>query len=275
MITAGIDLGSNCIKFALMEDDKLLAKVSEKIRRRAPKDVVDAGYKRLLHEGGVNEQDVGYIATTGDGENVSIRTGHFYSMTTHARGGLYLDNSARGVVDVGALYSRAIQMDHRSKVLQYRMTSQCASGSGQFLENISRYLGVAVDEIGSLSLTSKEPEECSSICAVLAETDAINMVSRGIKTPDIIKGIHISIGKRIIKLLKACKAEGNIMLTGGLGQDVGLVGALKELVKAQEHKKGALPYTFLTHPDGAFAGAMGAALWGAFRAGKLEEKVAS
>ncbi len=31
----------------------------------------------------------------------------------------------------------------------YKMTSQCASGSGQFLENIARYLGVSHDEIGS------------------------------------------------------------------------------------------------------------------------------
>jgi benzoyl-CoA reductase subunit D len=42
-------------------------------------------------------------------------------------------------------------VDERGKVLSYKMTSQCASGSGQFLENIARYLGVAVEEIGPLS----------------------------------------------------------------------------------------------------------------------------
>ena len=31
------------------------------------------------------------------------------------------------------------------------MTNQCASGSGQFLENIARYLGIALDEVGELS----------------------------------------------------------------------------------------------------------------------------
>ena len=62
------------------------------------------------------------------------------------------------------------------------MTSQCASGSGQFLENIARYLGVSHDEIGQLSMQATKPEKVSSICAVLAETDVINMVSRGITT---------------------------------------------------------------------------------------------
>jgi hypothetical protein len=58
----------------------------------------------------------------------------------------------RAVIDIGALHARAVLMDERAKVLGYRMTSQCASGSGQFLENICRYLGVTIDEIGPLSL---------------------------------------------------------------------------------------------------------------------------
>ena len=88
-------------------------------------------------------------------------------MTTHARGGLFLDPGARAVIDIGALHARAVLMDERAKVLGYRMTSQCASGSGQFLENISRYLGITISEIGPLSLEAKAPEECSSICAVV------------------------------------------------------------------------------------------------------------
>ena len=64
-----------------------------------------------------------------------------------------------------ATRARAVLIDERAKVLGYRMTSQCASGSGQFLENICRYLGVTIAEIGPLSLQSQNPESCSSICA--------------------------------------------------------------------------------------------------------------
>jgi len=71
----------------------------------------------------------------------AFRTGHFYGMTTHSRGGLFLEPQARAIIDMGALHTRAVAMDERGKVLGYRMTSQCASGSGQFLENIARYLG--------------------------------------------------------------------------------------------------------------------------------------
>ena len=40
--------------------------------------------------------------TTGDGESLAFSTGHFYSMTTHARGGVYLEPATRSVLDVGA-----------------------------------------------------------------------------------------------------------------------------------------------------------------------------
>ncbi len=97
-------------------------------------------------------------------------------------------------------------MDPRAKVLGYRMTSQCASGSGQFLENIARYLGVPLEDVGQLSRDSGVKEEVSSICAVLAETDVINMVSRGIGVPNILKGIHQSMAGRCVRLLVAADA---------------------------------------------------------------------
>jgi benzoyl-CoA reductase subunit D len=171
------------------------------------------------------------------------------------------------VVDVGALNGRAIYVDERGKVLSYKMTSQCASGSGQFLENIARYLGVAVEEIGALSKTSADPEKVSSICAVLAETDVINMVSRGIATPDILKGIHLSMASRIVKLLKVTGIKsGKALITGGLGLDVGLTAAICEEMANEK-----VPVEVVTHPDAIYAGAIGAALWGAYRHAKLQE----
>jgi bcr-type benzoyl-CoA reductase subunit D len=109
------------------------------------------GYDGVLADAGLKPEDIAYTATTGEGENVKFSTGHFYSMTTHARGGVYLDpRAARGGRHRRAQRPRHL-VDERGKVLSYKMTSQCASGSGQFLENIARYLGVAVEEIGPLS----------------------------------------------------------------------------------------------------------------------------
>ena len=226
------------------------------------------GRDGVLADAGLSADAIDYIATTGEGENVKFATGHFYSMTTHARGGVFLQPGINAVVDVGALNGRAIYVDVRGKVLSYKMTSQCASGSGQFLENIARYLGVAIEEIGPLSKSSQNPEKVSSICAVLAETDVINMVSRGVATQDILKGIHLSMAGRLAKLLKVTGiTKGTVLLTGGLALDAGLLAALQdELVNEKITGLEAI-----NHPDSIYAGAIGAALWGAFRHGRLQE----
>ena len=270
--TIGIDIGSGAIKSVLFRHDgdgrpEWLAKRCERIRSRDPMTLARQGYEGVLEDAGLGEGDIAYTATTGEGENVKFATGHFYSMTTHARGGVFLDPSARAVVDIGALNGRAIYVDERGKVLSYKMTSQCASGSGQFLENIARYLGVAVEEIGPLSQSSKDPEKVSSICAVLAETDVINMVSRGIATPDILKGIHLSMASRIVKLLKVTGIKtGTALLTGGLALDTGLLAAVQEEMVAEK-----VAVTARSHPDSIYAGAIGAALWGAFRHERLAD----
>jgi len=269
-ITAGVDLGTGTIKTVLfsVEDDNIewLARRSDRIRQRDPFELAEKGYDSVLADAGLTRDEVQYVATTGDGETIPFRTGHFYSMTTHARGAIYLDPEATSVLDIGALHGRAVKMDERGKVLDYRMTSQCASGSGQFLENISRYLGIAQDEIGSLSQQADDPEVVSSICAVLAETDVINMVSRGISASNILKGIHLSMAGRLAKLLRVIKVkEGITLATGGLALDDGLMAALNESMAKQK-----LTITARSHPDSIFAGAIGAALWGAFRYEKLQ-----
>jgi benzoyl-CoA reductase subunit D len=222
--TIGIDIGSGAVKTVLFEvegnREEWLAKRCERIRRRDPMQLAREGYEGVLADAGLRDGEIDYVATTGEGENVTFATGHFYSMTTHARGGVYLHPGISAVVDIGAL-----------------------------------------------SKTSSNPEKCSSICAVLAETDVINMVSRGIATPDVLKGIHLSMASRIVKLLKVTGIkEGTALITGGLALDTGLIAALQE--ETTNEKVGV---SVASHPDSIYAGAIGAALWGAYRHARLAD----
>jgi len=275
LVAAGVDVGTSAVKVALVRTEdgqaaEVLGVRSDRIRRRDLRQVIQESYETALREAGLAPDDVAYAASTGEGELVDFRRGHFYGMTTHARGATFLLPQVRAVLDVGALHARAMRIDERSRVLANRMTSQCASGSGQFLENVARYLGVALEEVGELSCQARHPELVSSICAVLAETDVINMVSRGISTPDILKGIHLSMAGRYVKLLRSIEAEGDVALTGGLAADIGLAQALRE--KAREE---GMNLTVHTHPWSIHAGALGAALWGAYRHRMLARRAGS
>ncbi|MEE9170897.1 MAG: BadF/BadG/BcrA/BcrD ATPase family protein, partial [bacterium] len=250
--TMGVDVGGSYIKAALVDysdDPVIVDKHTEKIRKRNPANVADEITNHLLDKHGLQYEDLAYLASTGEGEMVSRKKGHFYSMTTHARGGYFFSPEAKTVVDMGAFYVKAIQLGEKARVINYKMTGQCASGSGQFVENISRYLGLAIEELGDISLQADEPETPSGICAVLAETDVINMVSRGIATANIIKGIHLSVASRIIKLLTSLRAESPIALTGGMALNKGMVRALEELLQGGDYD-----YDILSHEDAIYAG---------------------
>jgi benzoyl-CoA reductase subunit D len=272
--SAGIDVGASMVKVALVRSgpasgrgggaEEVLGLSAERIRRRDPFTIAGEMLDSLLAAAALRREEVDYVATTGDADAFPCATGHFFGMTTHARGALYLFPHARGVLDAGALHGRAVRMDARGKVLACKMTSQCASGSGQFLENIARYLGVTLEDVGVLSRSSTRAEKVSGVCAVLAETDVINMVSRGVPIPDILRGIHESMASRLSRLLLSAGATGTVVFTGGLSRDEGLLAALRD-----EITKNRFPYEITTHPDAIHAGAMGAALWGSFRHERL------
>ena len=142
ILAAGIDVGSSAVKFVLAQvaangAESVLALHNERIRRRELRKVIKEGYEVVLEAAGVRQNEIAYAASTGEGELVDFRSGHFYGMTTHARGAVFLMPGTGAVIDIGALHARAMRVDERSRVLAYRMTNQCASGSGQFLENVA------------------------------------------------------------------------------------------------------------------------------------------
>ncbi len=270
-ITAGVDVGSSAVKAVIMNcengDTKILGKEFQRIRRRNAKEVSQTTFDLALAHAGLTKDDVEYIASTGEGDLVDFKTGHFYGMTTHARGAKFLYEDTKTVADIGALHQRAIKIDKVGRVMKYKMTGQCASCSGQFVENIVRYLGVRVDEVGKLALQATNPQRISSVCAVLGETDVINMVSQQHPISDIMMGILESIASRLTKLLSGIQAESPVTLTGGLAMNEGMLKAVENLLAEKKMK-----YELRTHEDSIFAGAIGAAIWSGYRLEKLAQK---
>ena len=72
---------------------------------------------------------------------------------------------------------------------------------------------------------------------------------------------------RLVKLLKSAGCEGTVVLTGGLANDDGLIAAMAEVAGERD-----LALELRSHPDSQLAGAIGAAIWGAFRHRKLAER---
>ncbi len=92
--TMGVDVGGSYIKSVLVSynketgDHKVLDKQTEKIRKRNPKVVATETVSAILERNNLDyDKDIAYLSSTGEGEMVERKTGHFYSMTSHSRGG--------------------------------------------------------------------------------------------------------------------------------------------------------------------------------------------
>ena len=131
---------------------------------------------------------------------MEFRRGHFYGMTTHARGAIFLEPEHERC-STSAPCTPAPCASTRTAGARLSHDQPVRLGLGA-VPRERRPLPGGHSRGGGLELScgAELAEQVSSICAVLAETDVINMVSRGISTSNILKGIHQSMAGRYLKL---------------------------------------------------------------------------
>ena len=103
---------------------------------------------------------------------------------------------------------------------------------------------------GPLSLLSSGKILLTSTCAVFAESEIVGQVHRGTAKEDILRAVHESVASRISLLAQRIGIEREVVQTGGMARNIGVVEALKRNLGLDIH----VP----ENPD--IMGALGAAL---------------
>ena len=247
----GIDVGTRMTRALLLDGQGCVHGRAERETGARLEPAVEEALQELCERAGVQPDEILYIASTGYGRyRVPCRQVQITEITCHAVGALRLFPGTRTVLDIGAMNSRALRIADTGRVVAFRMNDRCASGAGRFLERVARSLELDLEQVGELSLHSRDPQPISSICAVLAESEVINHVTAGRPVEDILRGAHNSIAERLVALVRQVGAQPEITLTGGVTKNLGMVRALEERLR--------LPLN--VSPDSAYAGALGAAL---------------
>ena len=221
----GLDGGSTYIKAALIRDKKLVGThmCSTGIANNsAAIELVED----MLGRAGIGKEEVGYIMATGYSrkildladDDISEITAHAYGVQITApkeyRPGM--------IIDIGGQDSKIIYLDSNYTVKNFAMNDKCAAGTGKFLEVMAQTLETSIEEVGPLSLESKEPCDINSTCIVFAQSEIISLVARKFDRTDIIAGMHLSMVKRIIKMMNKSERGGDILMTGGGALNVGI-----------------------------------------------------
>lgn len=264
-LTAGVDVGSTHTKVVLVDEEARVV-----ARSCAPTGfnlagAAERGFAAALEAGGVERDAVGYVAATGYGRTlVGFRDLVITELTCHAYAVHRIFPEVRTLLDVGGQTVKAIRLDEVGRVRAFRLNDKCAAGSGAFLEKTVRYMGYDAGDIPRLADAGVDPATVSSVCAVFAESEVINHLAADRSVEDVCAGAVIALAGRAAQLMKRVKPEPPYCLTGGLTRVPLMRRELERLLSRE----------FLTPPDevGVYAGALGAALLGRQRLGKLGER---
>jgi len=228
---AGLDIGSVSIKAALICEKQLIA--SSLIASGGNyKDGAKKVMEDVLSQIGISIDQLSGLVVTGLGADSSPFAARQVSdISCQAKGCHCLFPTARTIIDIGGQFTKAAKITPQGRIADFLMSEKCATGSGRFLQVIARILHVSLDDIGPLSLQSQNPVEFSTNCAVFAESETISRIAEGAKSEDILAGVHRAMAAKVSMLVKRLKLEPDVVLTGGGGEDAGLVKAIGDALK--------------------------------------------
>lgn len=228
----GIDIGSTAIKITLIDETKELLghriSGSGSMFYKYAHQTLD----ELLKEHKLTQEDISYTVATGYGrklfkeadENISEITANAIGAVNAAKE----FGSIKTIINIGGQDSKAISLDDEGNVVNFAMNDRCAAGTGKFLDACAMNLEIAVEELASRHFNAKgTPLSINSTCAVFAESEIVGLLGNSHSVEDIVSGVHYSIAKRVIKLVKRVGVKEGIYFDGGPALNGGLVNAIE------------------------------------------------
>lgn len=227
MIVAGIDLGSVATKVVVLKDEKILSKAITPTKAN-PISAAELVMKKALKMAKLSRMDIKCVASTGYGRRtIEFGDKTITDISAGARCAVFLAPNIRTVIDLGGQDTKVISLDRNGNVTNFVMNDKCSAGTGRFLEVMANVLGIKLEDLGKLSLKSKNPLKINSTCTVFAESEVISLIAQKKKKEDIIRGLHETIAKRIAGMLREVSAKERIFFCGGGAKNIGLKEALE------------------------------------------------
>lgn len=260
ILAGGVDVGSTQTKAVIINENREVVGRSLIATGANVSRAAERSFLAALEETGLKREDVAYVVGTGYGRyKVTFGDAQITEISCHAKGAHLIFPGTRTVIDMGGQDTKAIKVGKEGEVIDFSMNDKCAAGTGRFLAAAAEVVGLALDDIGKISLTSNNPVRLSSVCTVFVESDIMSYLAQGKKIEDILRGVHSAIAARTVALMRRVGMEEEVTFTGGVSRNIGMVQALEEKLGVRLN----------VSPESHFIGAIGAALFALERAEKL------
>jgi predicted CoA-substrate-specific enzyme activase len=117
------------------------------------------------------------------------------------------------IVDIGGQDNKVIKLDERGRRVSFKMNRKCAAGTGAFLEEMAMRLDIPLEDMDSLAREAETAVELGSYCTVFSGTEVLEKIRQGVRLPDLVKGIFLSVIKRVMEM---DPLTDTLVMTGGV-----------------------------------------------------------
>ncbi|MCK4546739.1 MAG: CoA activase [Candidatus Eisenbacteria sp.] len=122
--------------------------------------------------------------------------------------------------------------DGRLLLDDFAMNTQCAAGTGSFLDQQASRMGLSIEEeFAGLAMKSEKPPRIAGRCSVFAKSDMIHLQQIGTPVHDIVAGLCFAVARNFKSAIARGKTfEKPIAFHGGVAANQGLVRAFEEIL---------------------------------------------
>ena len=250
MYFAGVDIGSTMTKVVLIDKGGSLLSTIKGPTGPEHRQLANEVMRQALEEAGLQIYDISYVVATGYGRlNVPFADSQITELSCHARGVSSLFPNVRTAIDIGGQDAKCMKINN-GKLAKFVMNDKCAAGTGRFLEVTAATLGVRLEDMGDVALKATKKIQIGNLCTVFAQQEVVALLSRGEKLENIIAGLHDALANRVATLARRLGIEPDLVLTGGVAKNNGMVKAMKD----------SLGCELLVPEEPLLTGALGAAI---------------
>ncbi len=236
----GLDIGSVSINTVLVDENRKVVENHYDYCHGRPFHRLKEVLTGILETHG--EDSITTVALTGTGGLLASELigGHFVNeLISQATSISCQYPEVKTIIEMGGEDSKLIYMEEnqgKASLTDFSMNSICAAGTGSFLDQQAKRIGVSIEkEFGELAMKSEKPPRIAGRCSVFAKSDMIHLQQIATPVHDIVAGLCFAVARNF----KSCLARGKdlekpVSFQGGVAANAGMVRAFRELFNLQD-----------------------------------------
>ncbi len=266
----GSDIGSISVNTVLLNEQKEVIEEYYDYSHGKPFDALNYRLKKILSE---HSDLMGTIALTGTGSKLASRLLNGYAVNeiiAQSKAVIAFYPDVHTIIEMGGEDSKLIFLEENEvkggiKLSDFTMNSLCAAGTGSFLDQQAKRIGVSIEnEFGEMALKSENPPRIAGRCSVFAKSDMIHLQQVATPSHDIIAGLCFAVARNYKSTLgKGKPLIKPVIFQGGVAANAGMVRAFTEIYNLQ-------PGELIIPKHHASMGAIGAVLY-VLESGKISD----